>query len=82
MMTLEQFQTMSPEQQAAVLAKMQAAKRTKLTLKVSEKGALSVYGFGRWPVTLYKSQWARLIESIDEIKAFLEANDHLLASKD
>jgi hypothetical protein len=51
------------------------------TLKVSEKGALSVYGLGRFPVTLYKEQWARLLEMADDIRAFLKENDHLLKSK-
>ena len=78
-MTLEQFNAMPQDKQAAILAGMQAQR--KLTMKVSEKGALSIYGFGRWPVTLYKSQWVRLIEAIEEVKSFLVANDHLLANK-
>ncbi len=52
-----------------------------LTLKVSEKGALSVYGLGRFPVTLYKEQWRKLLEVTDEIRAFLEQNDAQLKSK-
>lgn len=43
----------------------------KITFKVSEKGAVSVYGLGRFPVTLYKRQWERLIGRLDELKAFL-----------
>jgi hypothetical protein len=53
-----------------------------LRLKVSEKGALSVYGLGRFPVTLYKEQWRRLLDYADEVKAFLKENDHLLRGKD
>ena len=53
-----------------------------LSLKVSEKGALSVYGLGRFPVTLYKEQWKKLLDLTDDIRAFLEANDAQLKSKD
>ncbi len=52
-----------------------------LSLKVSVKGALSVYGLGRWPVTLYKEQWARLIEHTEDIRAFLQEHDGELKSK-
>ncbi len=52
-----------------------------LTLKVSEKGGLSVYGLGRFPVTLYKEQWARLLGISDEIRAFIKENDSTLKSK-
>ena len=57
------------------------SKQGKLTLKVSEKGALSVYGMGRWPVTLYKSQWQRLLAAVPQIEAFLEAHAADLADK-
>jgi hypothetical protein len=54
------------------------AAHAKLAMKVSEKGALSVYGMGRFPVTLYKEQWLRLLAMAEDIKAFIEAtNDHL-----
>ena len=53
-----------------------------LAMKVSEKGALSVYGMGRFPVTLYKEQWLRLLAMADEIKAFIEANNDRLKSKE
>ena len=42
-----------------------------LTLKVSGKGALSVYGLGRFPVTLYREQWERLLNMTDEIRSFI-----------
>ena len=50
-------------------------------LKVSEKGGLSVYGLGRFPVTLYKEQWLRLLAMADEIRAFIKENDARLKSK-
>ena len=52
-----------------------------LRLKVSEKGGLSVYGLGRFPVTLYKEQWIWLLEHADAIKSFLKENDQLLKAK-
>jgi hypothetical protein len=53
-----------------------------LTMKVSEKGALSVYGMGRFPVTLYKEQWTKLLSIADEIAEFIKANDSKLKTKD
>ena len=61
---------------------MDQRKPGQLRLKVSEKGALSVYGLGRFPVTLYKEQWRRLLGIADEMKAFLKDNDHLLKGKE
>ena len=52
------------------------------SLRVSEKGGVSVYGLGRFPVTLYKEQWLRLLAMADEIKAFIEANNDSLKSKE
>jgi len=52
-----------------------------LSMKVSEKGALSVYGLGRFPVTLYKEQWIRLIDLSDDIRAFIDNNDEQLKAK-
>lgn len=62
--------------------RLKKAGRGRLAMKVSEKGALSVYGMGRFPVTLYKEQWLRLLEMADEIKAFIEANQDSLKSKE
>lgn len=65
-------------------AENQALKKTSakgLSLKVSLKGALSVYGLGRFPVTLYKEQWGRLLDMADEIRNFMKANDSLLKAK-
>lgn len=56
--------------------------RGTLSMKVSEKGALSVYGMGRFPVTLYKEQWLKLLGIADEIKAFINDNDDKLKTKD
>ena len=51
------------------------------SLKVSEKGGVSVYGLGRFPVTLYKEQWAKLLDMADEIRAFIKDNESKLKSK-
>ena len=53
-----------------------------LTLKVSEKGGVSVYGLGRFPVTLYKEQWAKLLDMSEEIRAFIKANESKLKAKE
>ena len=53
-----------------------------MSLKVSEKGALSIYGMGRFPVTLYKEQWLKLLDMSDDIRAFIAANDAQLKTKD
>lgn len=52
-----------------------------LRLKVSEKGGLSMYGLGRFPVTLYKEQWIRLLDYADVIRQFLKDNDQQLKAK-
>jgi hypothetical protein len=52
-----------------------------LRLKISEKGGLSVYGLGRFPVTLYKEQWSRLLDHVDDIKKFLQDHDAELKAK-
>lgn len=65
-------------------AENQALKKTSakgLSLKVSEKGALSVYGLGRFPVTLYKEQWNKLLDMSEDIRAFIKANDAQLKTK-
>jgi len=46
-----------------------------IRMKVSEKGAVSVYGMGRFPVTLYKEQWLKLLDMSDDIRAFITANE-------
>src|ERR1700751_927065 len=68
------------EAMEAALAKASAPKA--LTMKVSEKGALSIYGLGRFPITLYRGQMERLLAHADAIRAFIDTNKHLLATKD
>jgi hypothetical protein len=53
-----------------------------LTLKVSEKGAVSLYGMGRFPVTLYKEQWLRILANAPDIEAFIRENDAKLKTKE
>ena len=52
-----------------------------VSLKVSEKGGLSVYGLGRFPVTLYKEQWVKLLDLADDIRAFIRDNEASLKTK-
>jgi hypothetical protein len=52
-----------------------------VSLKVSEKGAVSVYGLGRFPVTLYKEQWAKLLAMAEDIKVFIKTHDAELKTK-
>jgi hypothetical protein len=51
------------------------------SLRVSEKGGVSVYGLGRFPVTLYKEQWTKLLAMADEIREFIKAHDAELKAK-
>ncbi len=53
-----------------------------LSMKVSEKGALSIYGMGRFPVTLYKEQWLKLLGITEEIKTFIKENEDRLKTKE
>jgi hypothetical protein len=53
-----------------------------VSLKVSEKGGVSVYGMGRFPITLYKEQWLKLLDMTDEIRAFIKENESSLKTKD
>jgi hypothetical protein len=53
-----------------------------ISLKVSEKGAVSLYGLGRFPVTLYKEQWERLLGQADQIRQFIAENDSKLKTKE
>jgi hypothetical protein len=52
-----------------------------IRMKVSEKGAVSIYGMGRFPVTLYKEQWLKLLDMSTEIRAFIAANETQLKTK-
>ena len=73
--------TKSPAELIAIIAAMSKASQSRLTLKVSEKGALSLYGMGQWPVTLYKSQWLRLIDMVPTISEFIATHQAVLAEK-
>ena len=56
--------------------------RGQMSLKVSEKGALSVYGLGRFPVTLYREQWEKLLGMSDDIRSFIQTHDSELKKKE
>jgi hypothetical protein len=56
--------------------------RRQMSLKVSEKGGLSVYGLGRFPVTLYREQWEKLLSMADEIRTFIRENADRLKTKE
>lgn len=76
--------TKLPADVQALIAALQAKadKPRTLSLKVSEKGAVSLYGMGRFPVTLYGQQWERLLNEAEAIRAFLKANAALLSVKE
>ena len=66
----------------AELEKQASSKRTgRIDFKVSEKGGVSVYGLGRFPVTLYYEQWIRLLDTADSLRVFLEENKSKLKLK-
>lgn len=84
--------TVTSEAMLALLAQIEALKLEnarikstknsgKLSLKLSEKGGLSVYGLGRFPVSLYASQWEKLLAAVPAITAFLEENKAVMAVK-
>lgn len=82
---------LTPEQMLAMITRLQqenaalkAQPARKITCKVSEKGGLSLYGLGRFPVTLYRTQWERLLapDTVKQVKDFIAANASLLATKE
>ena len=75
---------LTPEQMAARIAELEGrfAKGSSLSFKVSEKGGVSVYGLGRFPVTLYLEQWDTLLSHAAELREFIEANKSSLKRKD
>lgn len=79
---MSDLSNLSREQLEAMVVKFQAAAVRKTTLKVTEKGGVALYGLGRFPVTLYRGQWERLLGAKDDILAFIEANASLLSVKD
>jgi len=68
----------------AELEKQQGANKRSgnLEFRVSEKGGVSVYGLGRFPVTLYYEQWTRLLDRVDDLRAFMEENKSRLKLKE
>lgn len=79
-MNIQALAGKSNDELLRIIAQMQAQGERKLTLKVSKKGAISLYGMGRFPVTLYASQWDKLTAMADDIRAFAAANAPLLSS--
>jgi hypothetical protein len=81
-MLLDQLAALQAEN-AALKAQTAARGTGAITFKVSEKGAVSVYGMGRWPVTLYAGQWRKLMsdESRQALEAFMQANADKLSEK-
>jgi len=80
--TAEQRLARLEEENRRLRDQVEQRKPGQLRLKVSEKGGVSVYGLGRFPVTLYKEQWAKLLDYADELRTFLKENDHLLKAKE
>jgi len=85
----QEGQAMSEEDLKAELERLRkenaALKRgasSAIRMKVSEKGAVSIYGMGRFPVTLYKEQWLRVLDLAEDIRAFIAANEAQLKAKD
>jgi len=80
----------SPEELLAELARLKAenealkkpAAKGTISYKVSDKGAVSVYGLGRFPVTLYKEQWEKLLDRAEELRKFITENDASLKKKE
>ena len=79
---------MTPEQMKEELERLRTEnealkKRSEkgLSLKVSQKGGVSVYGLGRFPVPLYKEQWEKLLDMSDDIRAFIKENEPQLKTK-
>jgi hypothetical protein len=80
----------NPEDLLAEIARLKAENETLkkpvsrgvISYKVSDKGAVSVYGLGRFPVTLYKEQWEKLLDRADELRQFIADNDASLKKKD
>lgn len=70
------------EEASKMLATLEQPKRGQLYCKVSEKGAVSVYGLQRMPVTLYLEQWDRLLGFSEELRAFIKENESKLKRKD
>lgn len=75
--------SMSKDELVALVAQLAANQPgpRKLTYKVGDKGGVCIYGLGRFPVHAYASQWERILEDQENLKAFIKTNDKLLARK-
>jgi hypothetical protein len=82
MAILQDLTQKSNAELVAMIEAMRAQSTQRLTCKVTEKGGLSVYGLGRFPVTLYASQWDRLLTATPAIRDFMTAHASQLATKD
>ena len=69
------------QENAQLVAKATQRKAKGAAIRVSAKGAISVYGLGRFPVTLYDTQWTKLFEMVEDVKTFIQDNKHLLAKR-
>jgi hypothetical protein len=81
-MTSEHEMQAEIERLRAENEKLKKPARGQMSLKVSEKGGLSVYGLGRFPVTLYREQWEKLLGMADEIRSFINDNNSALKKKE
>ena len=88
-MSEEEMKPESDEDMQAQIARLQAENADlkkkvdrSLTFKVSQKGGVSVYGLGRFPVTLYKEQWLKLLDVVPALRTFIEENDAQLKTHD
>jgi hypothetical protein len=81
-MATEQEMLAELERLRAENEKLKKPSRGQMSLKVSEKGALSVYGLGRFPVTLYREQWEKLLGMSDDIRTFIQDHDTELKKKE
>ena len=69
------------ERAKAEIERLRRTANRGMSIKVSEKGGVSVYGLGRFPVTLYKEQWEKLLDMADELRAFIRENAGSLKTK-
>lgn len=81
MAILPDLTQLSREDLIAQIEAMRRQSQSKLVCKVSDKGAVCVYGLGKWPVTLYRGQWERLLAHADAIREFIKLNAASLSEK-
>ena len=78
----ENLQTENERLRAEIEKLKKPVQRGQISMKVSEKGGLSVYGLGRFPVTLYREQWDKLLGVSDQIREFIQSHDSELKKKE